>query len=111
MSRRLAAALCLTLAAAPAAAGTVECRAMISEVHAWLEAHPNVSGTQRQSVAAQLQRQPTAASVAKARMESRDHIVELLGEAEMRQRSGDMAGCEALLSDVRRMLRPEPASP
>jgi hypothetical protein len=39
-------------------------------------------------------------------MESRDHIVELLGDAEMLQRSGDMAGCEAKLADVERMLAP-----
>ena len=106
MPRRLAAAACLALLAAPAAAAPPACLTMIADVRAWLDAHPHVSGTRMQTKEAQLQHQPTAASVAKAKMESRDHIVELLGDAEARQRSGDMAGCEATLQDIERMLKP-----
>jgi hypothetical protein len=106
MSSRLIAAACLAFVAAPAAADPARCNAMVAEVRSWLDAHPHISGTRRQTVDAQLQHQPTAASIAKAKMESRDHIVELLGDAEMLQRSGDMAGCEAKLADVERMLAP-----
>jgi hypothetical protein len=105
MSRFILAVLVILVPAA-AWAAPPPCAAMIADVRAWLDAHPHVAGTRRQTVAAQLQHQPTAASVAKAKMESRDHIVELLGDAEAQQRSGDMAGCEATLGDVERMLKP-----
>jgi hypothetical protein len=98
--------LVLLIALAPAPAAAVTCDAMIADLRGWLDAHPHVSGTARQTVDAQLQHQPTAASVAKAKMESRDHLVELLGEAQRRQRGGDMAGCEATLADVERMIKP-----
>jgi len=106
MSRFILAVVVALVPAAAFAAPTPRCTAMVADVRAWLDAHPHVSGTQRQTVAAQLMHQPTAASVAKAKMESRDHIVELLGDAEAKQRSGDMAGCEATLADVERMLKP-----
>ena len=105
MPSRLVVLICLSVFAQPALAAP-SCATMIAEVRAWLDAHPHVSGTRAQTVEAQLQHQPTAASVAKAKMESRDHIVEQLGEAERQRRSGDGAGCEATLGDIARMLRP-----
>jgi len=106
MSRFILAVVVALVPAAAFAAPPERCTAMVADVRAWLDAHPHVSGTQRQTVAAQLMHQPTALSVAKAKMESRDHIVELLGDAQAKQRSGDMAGCEATLDEVERMLRP-----
>ena len=106
MSRQLLAFACLALSVVPAAAAPPRCDAMVADVRAWLDTHPHVSGTRPQTVAAQLQHQPTAETVAKAKMESRDHIVELLGEAQMQERMGDMPGCETTLADVERMLKP-----
>ena len=113
MSRRpLAAAAFLAWAAflvwavAPAAAAPVSCEVMVSDLGAWLDAHPQVAGTARQTVAAQLQHQPTRDSVAQAKSMSREHLVELLGKAKAQQQAGDMRGCETTLKDVERMLRP-----
>jgi len=50
--------------------------------------------------------QPTQAAVAKAKQESREGLAGLLTKARSQQRAGDLAGCEATLADVMRMLAP-----
>ena len=105
MSRRLVLACCAVLLAGPAAAAP-SCAEMVGDLRAYLDAHPQASGTRPQTVDAQLMHQPTRDSVAHAKMASHDRLVELLGDAEMQQRMGDKAGCEAILADVERMLKP-----
>ena len=48
------------------------CGQMVGDLQSYLDAHPGVSGTRKQTKDAQLMHQPTQHSVAKAKMESRD---------------------------------------
>src|SRR4051812_13257105 len=101
---RLLFALVLVLSAAPAAAAPASCAHSIARAQAYLATHPQASGTRRQTVDAQLMHQPTQASVAKARQDSRMGLMDLLTQARSQQRAGDEAGCRATLADVMRML-------
>ena len=71
--------LVMALAASAAqAAPKGSCDEMVAHLDAYLKVHPNATGELRQSVDAQLMHQPTRESVEKAKMQSRDHLVELL---------------------------------
>jgi hypothetical protein len=106
MSRFLIALALALTAQAAAAAPPASCAHSIERAEAYLAAHPEASGTRRQTVDAQLMHQPTQAAVAKAKQESREGLAGLLTKARSQQRAGDLAGCEATLADVMRMLAP-----
>ncbi len=107
MFRRVAAILVAGLAASGVhAAPGATCGQMVDDLQSYLDAHPQVSGTRKQTKDAQLMHQPTQRSVAKAKMQSRDNLVALLAKAKAQQSAGDDVGCRSTLADVERMLRP-----
>jgi hypothetical protein len=107
MFRLAVATLVIGLAGGAAqAASSATCSQMIGDVQTYLDAHPGASGTRKQSKDAQLMHQPTRQSVTKAKMESHDNLVVLLGQARSKHSAGDEAGCRATLADVERMLKP-----
>ena len=82
------------------------CGQMVGDLQSYLDAHPEASGTRKQTKDAQLMHQPTQRSVAKAKMQSRDNLVALLAKAKSQQAAGEEAACRATLADVERMLKP-----
>ena len=98
--------LVLAALALPAPAFAASCADMVSQAEAYLAAHPDKAGTRPQTVDAQLQHQPTRESVAKAKMDSRDHLAASLSNARAMQAAGDEAGCRKSFSAVAWMLRP-----
>ena len=107
MFRLVIAALAMGLAAGGAqAASGATCGRMIDDLQSYLDAHPEISGTRKQTKDAQLMHQPTRESVAKAKMQSRDNLVALLAKAKSQQNEGDDVGCRSTLADVERMLKP-----
>jgi hypothetical protein len=92
--------------ALPAPANAASCADMVSQAEAWLADHPNVVGTEPQTVGAQLDHQPTRESVAKAKTESRDHLAASLAHAKAMQAAGDEAGCRKSFDAVAWMLKP-----
>ena len=79
---------------------------MVAGLERYLAAHPGQAGTRPQTRAAQLMHQPTAESVAKAKMESRDNLTALLAKAKAEHAAGDEQGCRKTLGDVEWMLKP-----
>ena len=98
-------AIWLIASAGAAAAPARTCDAMIEGFQAYLDKHPETSGTRRQTKEAQLMHQPTQRSVAKAKWESRDNLRALLEKAKAQQAAGDAAACRATLAEVQRMLK------
>jgi len=99
--------LVMALAASAAqAAPKGSCDEMVAHLDAYLKVHPNATGELRQSVDAQLMHQPTRESVEKAKMQSRDHLVELLAKAKAEQGAGKERECRATLAEVKWMLHP-----
>ena len=96
----------LVALALPAPAFAANCADMVSKAEAYLAAHPDKAGTRPQTVDAQLQHQPTRDSVAKARMDSRDHLAASLSNAKAMQAAGDEAGCRKAFDAVAWMLKP-----
>jgi len=92
--------------ALPAPAIAASCADMVSKAEVYLAAHPDKAGTRPQTVDAQLQHQPTRDSVAKARMDSRDHLAAALSNAKAMQAAGDEAGCRKSFDAVAWMLKP-----
>jgi hypothetical protein len=88
------------------AAPSASCGDMVADLQSYLDKHPDTSGTRRQTKDAQLMHQPTRDSVAKAKKESRDNLVALLGKAKAEQSAGEAAACRATLAEVHRMLTP-----
>ena len=88
------------------AAPGATCGQMVGDLQAYLDTHPQVTGTRKQTKDAQLMHQPTERSVAKAKMQSRDNLVALLAKAKSQQNEGDDVGCRSTLADVERMLKP-----
>jgi hypothetical protein len=99
------AALIALVAGAAQAAPIASCGEMVSHLDAYLMAHPNATGDLRQTVDAQLMHQPTRESVEKAKMESRDHLVELLASAKAHQAAGEERKCRSTLAEVKWMLQ------
>jgi hypothetical protein len=96
----------LAALALPAPALAASCPQMVAGLERYLAAHPGQTGTRPQTQAAQLMHQPTAESVAKAKMESRDNLSVLLAKARAEHATGDEQGCRKTLGDVERMLKP-----
>ena len=92
--------------AAPVPALSASCADMVSRAESYLAAHPDKAGTAPQTVGAQLQHQPTRDSVAKAKMDSRDHLAASLSNAKAMQAAGDEAGCARSFAAVAWMLKP-----
>jgi hypothetical protein len=92
--------------ALPAPAYAATCAEMVTQAEARLADHPNVVGTEPQTIGAQLDHQPTRESVAKAKMESRDHLAASLAHAKAMQAAGDEAGCLKSFDAVAWMLKP-----
>ena len=92
--------------ALPVPAYAASCADMVRQAEAYLAAHPEKAGTAPQTVDAQLQHQPTSRSVAKAKMNSRDHLAASLANAKAMQTVGDEAGCRASFATVAWMLKP-----
>ncbi len=92
--------------ALPSPAFAASCAAMVSQAEVWLASHPDKVGTGPQTIAAQLNHQPTRDSVAKARMQSRDHLAASLDRAKAMQAAGDEAGCRKSFAAVAWMLKP-----
>jgi hypothetical protein len=91
---------------AVAAPAPMSCDAMVAGLQSFLQAHPQISGTRRQTKTAQLNHQPTRDSVAKAEQESRENLVAMLAKARAQQGAGDMKGCLATLAEIEWMLKP-----
>jgi len=112
MRRRMAtillAALSPCLAAAPAAAGPCA-----SEISAFRQAilqqeklNPDDVGTARQTIAAQLEHQPTPMSVARGREAARAGIAKALASAAKFDSQGKQDECRAALDTARLLLDP-----
>ncbi len=84
----------------------MSCADMVSGLQSYLSAHPQASGTRRQTKDAQLMHQPTRDSVAKAKQDSRENLVAMLAKAKAQQSAGDAEGCHATLAGVAWMLKP-----
>ena len=98
--------LLIAALALPAPALAASCADMVSQAESYLAAHPDKAGTRPQTVDAQLQHQPTRESVAKAKMDSRDHLAAALANAKAMQTAGDEAGCRKSFAAVAWMLKP-----
>ena len=72
----------------------------------WLTAHLDKAGIGPQTVAPQAPRQPPAASVAKAKISSREHLGVSLAGAKAMPRAGVEAGCVKPFAAVAWMLKP-----
>jgi hypothetical protein len=92
--------------ALPAPAFAASCADMVSHAESFLAAHPDKAGTRPQTIGAQLEHQPTRDSVAKAKMDSRDHLAASLERAKAMQAAGDEAGCRKSFDAVAWMLKP-----
>ncbi len=92
--------------AAVAAPPHKSCAEMVSGLDSFLRAHPQVTGTERQTKDAQLNHQPTRESVAKAEEKSRADLVAMLAKAKLQQGAGDIEGCRATLAEIEWMLAP-----
>ena len=96
----------LAALALPAQAFAASCPQMVAGLEHYLGAHPDLAGTRPQTEAAQLMHQPTAESVAKAKMESRDNLSALLAKGKAEHLAGDEQACRKTLGYVEWMLKP-----
>jgi hypothetical protein len=96
------------LGAAPASAES--CTADIAQFRQTLQqkedAGAGVVGSAPQSIDAQLEHQPTPASVARAEKNAKDQVVALLREAEAYNAQGRRRHCLAALERARLLLNP-----
>jgi hypothetical protein len=101
-------ALCTILA--PAYAGAGPCSGEVAELRQAMPRGASTAGmpaaSARQSVAAQLDRQPTPASVQRARQDAQTGVEQLLAQAEKFDRQGDSKACETALGHARMLLNP-----
>jgi len=104
----LAVAVAITLNAAPASAGA--CAAEIAQfrrlVHQKEDAGTGVVGSAPQSIGAQLEHQPTPASVARAKDDAKGQILALLAQAESFDAQGRLPECEQALRKANLLLNP-----
>jgi hypothetical protein len=101
------AVLVVALAASAAqAAPDASCDETVARLDAFLKAHPGATGVLPQTVGAQLMHQPTRESIARAKQESREHVVDLLAKAKAQQSAGQAQRCRATLAEVEWMLQP-----
>jgi hypothetical protein len=106
MLRRGFIVLVVALAAGAAqAAPNASCDEMVAQLDAFLKAHPGATGVLPQTVGAQLMHQPTRESIARAKQESREHVVDLLAKAKAQQSAGQAQQCRATLAEVEWMLQ------
>jgi hypothetical protein len=98
----VAAALCLGVA--PAHAGP--CTTAIAEFEQAIRqsaGNPNAGPMARQSISAQLDRQPTPGSVQRAEARAQTTFAATLARAKRRDARGDRAGCTRALTAAKRM--------
>jgi hypothetical protein len=69
-------------------------------------ADPRYVGTAPQTIAAQLEHQPTVASVRAARKDAKHAVADALREAKILNAEGRTAACEAALEKARLLLDP-----
>jgi hypothetical protein len=104
----LAVAVVLTLGAAPASAGS--CAAKIVQfrqsLHQSEVAGAPVVGSAPQSIDAQLEHQPTPASVERARKDAKGQILALLAQAESFDAQGRRRECRQALRRANLLLNP-----
>jgi hypothetical protein len=107
-ARILLAGLSSCLAAAPAAAGP--CASEIAAFRHTIEQqeriNPGAVGTARQTIDAQLEHQPTPASVERGRKAARTEIATALARAESLDLQGRPDECHAALDTARLLLDP-----
>jgi hypothetical protein len=97
-------AACMILLGAPASAS--DCGSQIIGFERSLSQHPGVVGTAPQSIDAQLEHQPTPASIEKAKNGARAEIETILGQAKELDAQGMQDECNALLIRARAVLNP-----
>jgi hypothetical protein len=95
----------LAILLSPVAASAATCPQMVAGLQSYLAQHPAQAGTRPQTHAAQLNHQPTRASLAKAKAESHDNLVALLAKAQAEQAAGDAQACRKTLGYVEWMLK------
>jgi hypothetical protein len=96
----------LVVALAASAAQAASCDETVARLDAFLKSHPGATGALPQTVGAQLMHQPTRQSIAQAKRESRDYVVELLAKAKAQRSAGGEQKCRATLAEVEWMLQP-----
>lgn len=104
----LVAAVAASLGAAPASAGS--CAAEIAQFRQSLHQTENsgtaVVGSGPQSIGAQLEHQPTPASVERAKRNAKAQILALLAQAELFDAQGRRAECRQALQRANLLLNP-----
>ena len=108
MNLRIAASPIVALAAGlsitPASAGP--CADQIAEFEQFLQEHPGAVGTAPQSVGAQLEHQPTPASIERAKQNARTEIATVLAQAKVLDAEGKQNECVDALANARLLLNP-----
>jgi hypothetical protein len=90
----------------PASAAAGPCSADIAQFELAIRqsaGNPFAGLTAPQSVAAQTDRQPTAASIKKAEQDLKAKFAATMAQAKRRDARNDQAGCERALSDAKKM--------
>ena len=88
----------------PASAGS--CGGQIAQFEQTLAQDPHAVGTAPQTVDAQLEHQPTPASIAQAKANARGNVASALDEAKALDAQGRDAECMAALERARLLLHP-----
>jgi hypothetical protein len=108
MNLRIAAspivALATGLSITPASAGP--CADQIAEFEQFLQEHPGTVGTAPQSVGAQLEHQPTPASIERARQNAKAEIAAALAQAKTLDAEGKQDECVDALAKAKLLLNP-----
>jgi hypothetical protein len=94
----------LVIHAASASAGP--CGDQIAKVEHSLKQHSGAVGTAPQSIAAQLEHQPTPASVNRAEEHAKGEVERILAEAKKLDAQGEQGECDDALAKARIILSP-----
>jgi hypothetical protein len=97
-------AFAIGFSVAPAAAGP--CADQIAEFEQFLQEHPGAVGTAPQSVGAQLEHQPTPASIERARQNAKAEIAAALAQAKTLDAQGKQDECVDELAKAKLLLNP-----
>jgi hypothetical protein len=98
--------VCAVVSLGPTLALAGPCTADIAQFEAAIRqsrGNPNAGLTDPQSIGAQLDRQPTPASIKKARDRLRSQFAAAMARAKRLDARGDQAGCSGALDAARRM--------
>lgn len=106
MPRQIVAAFIAILAfgLAPAKAGP--CAGQVAEFEQYMQDHPGAVGTAPQSVGAQLEHQPTPASVASAEHSAKAQIAAVVAEAKTFDADGKQNECLEALAKAKLLFSP-----